>query len=166
MQRMLGIAVVLVAALVMFTPAAEAGAYVGASFTDTAVDVKDIDFDESDSGFKIFGGWNFLKFLGLEGGYYDMGKPSNSSDELDVSAWALSARGILPLGKHFELFGKAGYMAWEIDGSLDDDDFDLTYGVGAAVIIGSRLSIRAEYEILDVDDADIDLYSLGAAFRF
>ncbi|MCZ6650057.1 MAG: outer membrane beta-barrel protein, partial [Acidobacteria bacterium] len=66
-----------------------------------------------------------------------------------------------------ELFAKAGYMAWDLESNVgNDDDEDLLYGAGAAWVFGSHLSIRVEYEILDIDEADLDIYSIGAAFRF
>ncbi|TDI34869.1 MAG: porin family protein [Acidobacteria bacterium] len=168
MKGTLGVAVVLVAALMLFAPTSDAGIYAGASVTQTALDVDDVDFDEDDTGLKVFGGWTFFKFLGLEASYYDMGSLDNNSDSVDLTAFGLVARGILPVGEHLELFAKAGYMAWDSESSSfgDNDDTDLTYGVGAAWVFGGHISIRAEYEILDVDEADVDLFSLGAAFRF
>ena len=169
MKRILSVAVVLAAALVLFAPTSHAKIYVGGSITQTSLDVEDssIDFDEDDTGAKIFAGWTFFKFFGLEAGYYDMGNPENNQIKADITAFGLSARGILPIGKHFELFAKAGYMAWDLESNVgDDDDEDLIYGAGAAWVFGEHFSIRGEYEILDVDGADVDLYSLGAAFRF
>ena len=167
MKRILSVAVVLVAALVLFAPTSHAKIYVGGSITQTSLEVEESNFDEDDTGAKIFAGWTFFKFFGLEAGYYDMGNPENNLIKTDITAFALSARGILPIGKHFELFAKAGYMAWDIESNLGDDDGeDLLYGAGAAWVFGSHFSIRAEYEILDVDEADLDIYSLGAAFRF
>ncbi len=167
MKRTLGVAVVLVAALMLFTPTSDAGIYAGASVTQTALDVDDVDFDEDDTGLKVFGGWTFFKFLGLEAGYYDMGSPENNQIKADLTAFGLSARGILPIGEHLELFAKVGYMAWDLELNLgDSDDTDVIYGAGAAWVFGGHLSIRAEYEILDVGGADVDLFSLGAAFRF
>ncbi len=166
MKRILSVAVVLVAALVLFAPTSHAKIYVGASITQTSLEVQESNFDEDDTGAKIFAGWTFFKFFGLEAGYYDMGNPENNQIKADITAFALSARGILPIGKHFELFAKAGYMAWDLESNVgNDDDEDILYGAGAAWVFGSHFSIRAEYEILDGDGTDMDIYSLGAAFR-
>ncbi len=167
MKRILYVAVALVAAMVFFAPSADAGIYVGGSIIQTSLDVEESNFDEDDTGIKVFGGWTLFKFLGLEAGYYDMGSPENNQIKADLTAFGLSARGILPVGKPLELFAKVGYMAWDLESNQgDNDDTDLTYGVGAAWVFGGHISIRAEYEILDVDGADVDLFSLGAAFRF
>jgi len=169
MRRILGSAVVLVAVLMLFTPASRAEIYLGGSIVQTTVelDKTSFDFDEDDTGVKIFGGWTFFKFIGLEAGYYDMGSPENNQGKLDVRALGFSARGILPIGKKFELFAKAGYLAWDVESTLlNDDDVASAYGAGVAWVFGDHLSIRAEYEILDHDEISMDLYSLGAAFRF
>jgi OOP family OmpA-OmpF porin len=164
----LGLAFVTVLALLVFAPGAMAGGYVGGSILETKLAIDEDGFDEDDTGWKVFGGYNFFRFFGLEAAYYDMGEPTGNDYSADLNAWALSARGILPLGKHFELFAKVGYMAWEADLSdgFSDDDTDLTYGAGVAIIFGSHVEVRAEYEVLDVDDADLDIVSVGAAFRF
>lgn len=167
MKRILSVGVVMVAAVMLFAPTAHAEIYVGGSVTQTAIDIDNVNFDEDDTGFKIFGGWTFFKFVGLEAGYYDMGNQENLLEDIEITAYALSARGILPIGDHFEIFAKAGYMIWDLESpNGDEDDNDIIYGAGIAFVFGGHLSIRAEYEILDVDGADIDLYSIGAAFRF
>ena len=169
-KRILGFAFVTGLALVLFAPAAMAGGYVGGSIVQTKLSIDSDGFDEDDTGWKVYGGFNFFKFFGLEAGYFDMGEPKEKStgNSAELTAWALSARGILPLGSHFELFAKAGYMVWDakLSDGFSDDDADVIYGAGVAIILGSHVEIRAEYEILDVSGADVDLVSVGAAFRF
>ena len=47
----------------------------------------------------------------------------------------------------------------------DDDGTDFGYGAGVSLILG-KIEVRAEYEIVEFDDADMDIVSLGAAWRF
>jgi hypothetical protein len=155
-------------ALLTLAPAAHAGGFVGASWLESTVDIED--FDESDSGYKIFGGWHFFKFFGVEGGYYDFGNPSKGSTDVEVTAWNISGKGVLPLGP-VKLFGKVGYFLWDADGNFDgsrfsEDDNDIGYGVGVAFVVIGKVEIRAEYELIDLDDADLDVASVGAAWRF
>jgi len=167
MKRTLGVALLLMAALVVFAPSSDAGAYLGAGVTQTTLKLGDFPFDEHDSGAKLFAGWSFFRFFALEAGYYDLGNPGNSQFDLEPRAVSLAARGILPLGKHWELSAKAGYMGWDLGSSpTDDNGVDPTYGVGAAVVFAKHVSIRAEYECLNLDFGDMKIYSLGAAFRF
>lgn len=167
-------------ALLLIAPLAEAGDfYVGASFLDAGLEVdfeESVDeFDEDDSGFKIWGGYHFSKFFGIEGGYYDLGEPGDELPilgdlDLEVTSWNVAAKGRLPIGKRIELFAKAGAFLWDIEiggTSIDDDDdgTDFGYGAGISVLL-SKIELRAEYEIVEFDDADLDIISVGAAWRF
>ena len=50
--------------------------------------------------------------------------------------------------------------------SASDDGTDLTYGVGAQFRVWS-LSIRGEYEVFDISDADtVDMFSIGVTWTF
>ena len=68
--------------------AADSGFYLGGSIGQTTLkvpsDVTDVpDFNEDDTGYKLYGGYNFnlaLFNLGVEGGYIDFGSPSGSLD--------------------------------------------------------------------------------------
>jgi OOP family OmpA-OmpF porin len=183
----------LVVALGVFllAPAVFAGeAYVGASVGQTKIEFSAegdapgtvINFDEGDNGFKIFGGFRFLKFFGVEGSYVDMGSPDEDLDvpvgtnlKVDVTAWDAYAVGILPIGKVFEVFGKAGFIWWDTDlvlsGTLSatdsDSGSDPAYGVGVAFRLGKLIAIRGEYEKFDLEDTDnVHMTSVGIDFRF
>ena len=171
------LALVLVA--IGMTSAALAGeAYVGAAVGKTGVKVSDqgATFDESDNSYKVYGGFRFLKFFGVEGSYVDLGAPKDtvggSDVTIDATAWDAFAVGVLPLG-FFEIFGKVGMVAWDSDvkisgtGSDSDSGTDPAYGVGIAFKLGKLLAIRAEYERLDIEDTDkVDMASVGLDFRF
>ncbi len=66
--------------------------------------------------------------------------------------------------------GAAGLASWDrdfTDGPGDDDTgTDIAYGVGAALRITDRFWVRTEWEVFEVDDADLDMASLGVDFRF
>lgn len=90
--------------------------------------------DDSDLGVKVFGGYQFTKYLGLEGGYvqfnnYTAGGPASGTvpntlgggtfpvvsvyQTEDNNAWTLAAVGTLPLTKDFSVFGKIGANNWK-----------------------------------------------------
>jgi len=139
-----------------------------------------VSFDGDDTGFKIFGGYNFglipLVDLAIEGGYVDLGKPDDTVEgfnaEADASGFdifALAGVNLGPVG----VFGKVGMVKWEgtvdVEGVgevLDDDGTDLAYGVGARLKFGS-LEVRAEYELFDVGEADdVSLLSASGVWTF
>jgi hypothetical protein len=80
--------------------------------------------------------------------------------------------GTLPIG-FFELFAKVGMMWYDVDldiendPTLSDSGEDPIYGVGVGLTLVERLSLRLEYEIVDVDTLDdADAVWITAAWRF
>jgi OOP family OmpA-OmpF porin len=167
------------------------GLYVGGSLGQTSFD-KDIvrglitsgRVDTSDTGFKIFGGYEFNRNVALELAYVDLGKARYSgfagSDpvvggKVEVTGVNLSAIGSWPLAPTVDLFGKIGFLSWEDKASdvtggqpFSDkiDGTDLTFGFGASFHITRNISARVEWERFRVDETDADLFSVGAVFKF
>jgi OOP family OmpA-OmpF porin len=159
-------------------PAGAGDFLVGGSAGQANIEVDAAGFDESDTGFKLFGGWRLLKFLGLEGGYVDFGGPEVSAGGVnanaEVTAWDAFAMGVVPLGK-VELFGKAGLVFWDAETSLSvpgfsgtfkDDGTDLAYGVGVSYEVNDNVALRGEWEIFDIESTDVNMLSFGFHVRF
>jgi OOP family OmpA-OmpF porin len=139
--------------------------------------------DGSDTGFKIFGGYQFNQHFGVELAWVDLGKAGYSGTfsglpvtggTVETSGLNLSAVGILPLGSGFALFGKAGFFAWEskakdVTGGLPfsgkEDGTDLSLGIGASYDFTKNFGIRAEWERFKAV-GDIDLLSVGIVYKF
>lgn len=154
--------------------AADNGIYLGASVGQSGVEIDDFDYDASATGYKIIAGWRFLDWLAVEGNYVDFGsgddRVAGTRIETEADGISLSAVGFLPVGP-VDVFARVGAVDWSADisssgiGSEGDDGTDLTYGVGAQFRVWS-LSIRAEYEMFDIDDADVDMISVGVTWTF
>jgi|APFre7841882724_1041349.scaffolds.fasta_scaffold62134_1 OOP family OmpA-OmpF porin len=175
--------------------AADPGFYAGVGIGQFNVEIDSVDlgdgstslgFDDDDTGFKIFGGYQFLPWLGAELGYVDGGTASESASDpdfggakldVDVSAFTVAAVGTLPIGDMFELYGKLGMAFWQGDltasitgalcdelvaigescsDSVDDDGEDFYYGLGAGFNIGESFNVRVEYEVFEIDPQDVD----------
>ena len=139
--------------------------------------------DGSDSGYKIFGGYQFNQHLGVELAWVDLGKAGYSGTfaglpvtggKVETSGLNLSAVGTLPLGSGFALFGKAGVFAWEakandvtggVPFSAKEDGGDLSLGVGASYDFTKNFAIRAEWERFKAVDT-IDMLSVGLVYKF
>jgi len=134
--------------------AAEPGFYLGASGGQSFIDdeTDNIQWDDDETGWKAYLGYQFLPWLGVEAGYVDFGQYSgdnvqvgggnlNTDAELDLSAWQGFLVGSLPIGP-VDLFAKVGAadLQAEIDnarfGTEQDNDTQLAYGVGAAYNFG------------------------------
>jgi hypothetical protein len=154
--------------------AADNGIYLGGSVGLSSVQDDSINYDADSVGFKLIGGWRFLDWLAVEGNYVDFGsgddKVFGERIETQVDGVSLSAVGFLPVGP-VDLFARAGAINWNGEtrsptlGRGSDDGTDLTYGVGVQFRVWS-LSLRAEYEIFDIDGADLDMMSLGVTWTF
>ncbi|HXU41048.1 MAG TPA: outer membrane beta-barrel protein [Burkholderiales bacterium] len=167
------------------------GAYLGASigrsrFKENIAIGPLIDSGEvqtNSTGFKIFGGYQFVSFLAAEVAYVDLGKAKYQgtfggapvgNGEVKASGVNFSAVGTLPLGDAV-LFGKVGVFAWET-GAADDagtggfsakaSGGDLSYGAGAGYNFKSGFGLRAELEKFKIGSSSATLLSLGALYRF
>ena len=151
---------------------ADGGFYIGAGVGDAGVDAKESGFDESDSAYKVFGGYNIgfipLVDFAVEASYVDFGSPSAGGDNVDVTA--INAFGLAGLSfGPFGVFAKAGMVDWDVDSTFgsnsSDSGTDPAYGIGARLSFGS-FAVRAEYEVYDLDIADVDMISVSGVYTF
>jgi hypothetical protein len=186
-MKKLGISIALtalIALLALPAAAADNGFYLGASVGQSDIkidqDLEDIDFSGGDTSFKVFAGFRFITFLGVEGSYVDLGAPSEFNEvidgniETDIAGYDGFVVGYLPLGIA-DIFAKVGVIAWDasISGQIDDvterqseDGTDPAYGIGIQFRIKS-FAIRAEFEYFDIEGAKyVYMYSLGGSFTF
>lgn len=142
--------------------------YAGANIGWSSVDEGGVDDD--DTGFKIFGGYHVNQWLDGEIGYVDLGKFENGG-ELEVNGFEASVLGRVPINPEASVFGRVGMFAWDTSGDdlafADDTGTDPLIGFGADYRFSDMLGVRAEYErFYEVDEADIDLFSLGVVYDF
>jgi opacity protein-like surface antigen len=166
----------LIGALLSFPTVAFAGAdsgiYLGAGVGEINVEVST--FDESDTAYKIFGGYNFgfipLLDLAIEASYIDFGNPGSGPVDIELAGASLFGLAGFKLGP-VGLFAKVGAINWDSKISIDltdedDSGTDPAYGVGARLQFGS-FAIRAEYEYFDVSDVkDASMISASAIYTF
>lgn len=91
--------------------------------------------DERDKAYKIFGGYQFNRYFGLEAGYFDLGRssfrattvPAGTLDgNMRFRGYNLDAVGTLPIGDQFALIGRVGGAFARTRGSFN--------GTGAATV--------------------------------
>lgn len=142
--------------------AVEPGGYIGFSLGQADDDV----LNETDTGYKLLGGFNANENIGGEIAFVDLGSYINGL--LDQYGVAFEVVGYLPVANNTDLFGKIGMFAWTVDfAGFTDDGTDLTYGFGGNFRVADRLSLRAEWERFnDVSGGDVDLLSAGITYHF
>jgi OOP family OmpA-OmpF porin len=144
------------------------GLYVGGGIGDFSselddLDGADIDFDEDESAYKLFVGWRFNQFFAAQFDYLDLGRSDSQIGTgnlaIDTSGYVARVEGTLPLA-FFELFATAGLIFSDVNADFagteifDETENDPIYSVGAGVEIAERLTLRLEYEIIDIESFD------------
>lgn len=183
-----GLAVI---AAVVATPLAaqERGFYVGASIGQATV--KDsceglsgsgVSCDDTDTAWRIVGGYRFNRNFSAELGYTNFGKFQASgfglSDEIKANAFELTGIGSFPVAERFSLFGKIGFYRADVQErtnfgfSADETNTDLTFGFGASFELSRAIALRGEWQRYsdvgggDIGKADVDVFSLGVIVSF
>ncbi|MDD2919484.1 outer membrane beta-barrel protein [Rhodoferax sp.] len=155
--------------------------------------VTSIEDNDRDRGYKLFGGFQYNKYLAVEAGYFDLGRfgfvantsPTGTlSGDIKARGFNLDAVGILPITDKFSAFGRVGVTYADTKGAfagtgavnvLDPSpsarDTNLKVGLGVQYAFTEALSLRAEIERYRINDAvgnkgDIDLASIGLVYRF
>lgn len=155
------------------------GFYMGTTAGIYTLDINDIDFDANAPALRVLGGYQFNRYFSVEGSYTFLMKASEDilGAEVDVDGGALeaSARGSFPLNDSMELYGRLGFTAYDMNvdvnafgfsGSADEKDEDFTWAVGGKLGLTDRLSVIAEYQWVNVSDADLGLITAGMTYAF
>lgn len=171
-------AMVLCAALPLSAAHAR-GVYLGGGIGQAAIEdapgtPSGATFDESDTAYKVFGGYRFdllpIVSLSAEVGYRDLGNPNTVGREYQVSGFDYAALAGLGLGP-VEVFARFGGMQYDLEKTVAGvkREFDGTapvYGVGARFSLFG-LGVRAEYEMIDIDELDnVEMISVSAFYEF
>lgn len=175
----------LVMMLAPFAANADSGFYIGGSvgsgqieaeLGDTGIPDLPSSIDEDDTAYKVFAGYKFdlpVINLGVEAGYVDFGKPKVAVnvgnlefDPTGFNLWGIAGIEAGPV----DIFGKLGYIAWDVDArapgeSFSDSGSDIGYGLGIGFGLGP-VQIRGEYEVYDIDEADVSMISVGVVYQF
>jgi OOP family OmpA-OmpF porin len=128
--------------------------------------------DETDTAWKLFGGYRIHRNIAVEGGYTDFGKftatrsivsgAGSLTHSIKISGWHVQAMGVLPL-RNFDLFAKVGgiYATVEAEKSVTggvtlpanadrnpkNSSLALLSGIGAGYNFTKNFSIRLELEV-------------------
>jgi len=150
--------------------------------------------EDSDTGYKIFAGYQFGRYVALEGSYVSLGKtqaelPADTRFSAEVQGVTIGLVPRIPVGERIDLFGKVGVMAWHVDlkaespalglsAQGDGAGADPVFGAGVAYRFHQNASLRLEWDRYNVDEevksdgatvnvgTDIDLFSANIMLQF
>ena len=147
--------------------------------------------EDTDIGYRHFGGYRFTRTWGVELGYSDLGRGNGSVEPgflvqekvgTQTSAWTLAGTGVLPIGEAFSLRGRLGLSVATPDatpaaaGPGPGSAFpryrpSVLWGLGGQYDLSSRFGMRVDYTNFgrlsdDPNGVRSDLWSINAVVRF
>jgi OmpA-OmpF porin, OOP family len=153
-----------------------------------------IDDNDRDTGYKLFGGYQYSNNFALEGGYFNLGQLGYTATttpagtligEISISGLNLDLVGMHPFANKFSAFGRFGLNYAKTEDTFSNsglvpipantdprkNTLNYKYGVGLRYDITEALGLRAEVERYRINDAvgnkaDVDLISIGLVYRF
>ena len=177
--------------------AQEAGVYIGGAFGQAehndACEGANISCDEKDTAWKIFGGYQFNRYVAVELGYADLGQSKASGTvgsvtvnaTFNVTAWELVGVGSFPVMDRLSVLGKAGFYRGEVESrgtgtigaitvpvNLDESNTDITFGIGVRYDFSRNAGVRAEWQRYkkvggeETGESDVSLLSVAGIWRF
>lgn len=157
------------------------------------VTISNSQYDNKDTGFKVFGGFQFSPFFALEGGHFNLGDYAFSANtnpvgtnvgNYDVDGWYLDMVGTIPISQRLDVLVRAGFNHASTETTmrgtgavptvrpeLTGSDTNPKLGLGLQYALSDRLDLRLEAERYHLDEpvqhkGDVDLFSLGLVYRF
>jgi OOP family OmpA-OmpF porin len=150
--------------------------------------------EDSDTAFKIFGGYKFNRHFALEGGYFSLGRfgytattlpAGTQSGTIKLQGLNFDAVGMLPITEKFSALGRVGLnyaqakdnfassgaVATPADSSPSKNDLNYKLGLGLQYDLTRKVGLRGEWERYRMNDAvgndvDINMYSAGVVVMF
>ncbi|WDG81240.1 outer membrane beta-barrel protein [Pseudomonas chlororaphis] len=144
------------------TLADDKGLYLGAGVSNIETDKSHL--SDEDYSYKVFAGYRLNGYLAFEGAFVDLGQFKDKNLDFDGKSVQASAHLGFPLGERVRVFGSVGAHAWDAGGNASDDDtgVNLTYGAGVELDVFRNIGIRAEYEVLEVGDINLNQTTASA----
>lgn len=185
----------------------DTGLYIGAGIgrSGTAIEASDVELpagfsftsfssDETDTGYKVFGGYRIHRNFAVEFGYARLGKfgfngtttpAATVSTMIKNSGWNIDLVGILPIQHGFSLLGRVGGYYNETKTTTDasgalvpnnpsakERATNIKFGGGVQYDFSPTFGVRAEWERYQkvgkantTGELDINLYSVSGIFR-
>ncbi|MED5240136.1 MAG: hypothetical protein VX379_11220 [Pseudomonadota bacterium] len=127
--------------------------------------------DTTDSTFSLLAGMQFdfnpSSFsAGLEAGPVWLGR-YGPDDNLSVGGLEAAVVGVARVATGTDLFVRTGVLGWDakVRGARDEDGLDPLYGLGFRYGL-DNLRFRGSVDWYELDDVEVEAYTLGFDYRF
>ena len=176
---------VLIVALFSDVAAAQSGFYVYGAVgnTDSEITLGGLNrVADDNSSYAIGAGYAFNRNISLEGAYLNFGSHFGETDcppgftclvvpvsaGADLTGISLSLIGSLELTAGLDVYGKVGFVSWDIDftgisSAFNASGEDLLYGAGLRWSIDDHWKVFAEYGKVELD---LNTASIGVRYHF
>ncbi len=150
----------------------------------------DTRLDDTDTGWRIFLGYQFNENFGVGVSYLDLGTLDAAgtafggfTDQIEATAIEAWVIGTMPINEQFSLFGTLGIFSWDQDvtysdsfedfrGSADGEDF--AFGFGVSYWLNADFGVHATWHrYANIGDRNVtghendrDLIGVGIVFAF
>lgn len=138
--------------------------------------------DDTDTAFRVYGGYQFNRWIAAEAAYIDFGSftggiPSVEGPirtRLDADGYTIGLRPQVDFGSRWFAQAQAGALFWDakarlsgagFDQRFSDHGEDAYYGLGVGRHVGNNWRVSAEWTRFDTD-SDVDLMNLSLSGRF
>lgn len=181
---------------------ATSGFYLGATLgtsniTGSANDIyipgTDYTQDRQHFAYKLYGGYQFNRYVSFEGGYVNLGSDTveftnGRRNKLSADGGYFDLVGTYPVTTKFTVLGKVGYSILDNSsketgasiGGIDSQDSysnsgtkgHVTYGVGLKYQVTKNVDVRADYDhfVATSNGENVglksDMFSFGAQYKF
>jgi len=181
------VAGVLMLAILSDTAIAQSDFYVFGTFGNTSSDISfnaQNRIDGNNDSYALGAGYTVNRNFSLEVAYKDIDSQNAETDcppdfacvglvlplltKADLTAISLSVNGSIPLTDSLDVYGKVGFVSWDVDfegisSAFDTSGEDLLYGAGLRWSIDDHWKVFAEYGRVELD---LDTASIGVSYHF
>ncbi|HEY7671666.1 MAG TPA: porin family protein [Gammaproteobacteria bacterium] len=148
--------------------------YVGFGVGTFEYEEDGVDFSESSTAYKLYGGYRFNDTWAFEGSYSDLDTLEDSAPGLVIGIDDIAVLAVRGLGHFGPAFVGAGYFDADATAFLELGSFRVEESAsenGLTAVVGlqwdfSSVSLRIEYEWFDIDEADATQLGVGLHYRF
>jgi len=175
-------AILVTFAVIGIANAAKEGAYVGGGLGGSTSNAHQSNVFGSNKGNsalggRAFAGYNFNKYVGLEGNFARYSNTNSHYAKVELDALTVVAKGYLPIGENANVYGLAGaaerFSKVSYRGSNNtahNHNLRPTYGAGASLDVAENLTTSVEYSRIQeqskYSSPNADMMTINLAYNF